>query len=314
METIIKKNRNMYIVYPNHVHHRIKAEYARETVDEKYILKYIDYDRDGASFVTELLYLDGEWSKCPFDINNDSEFEYKEFDQELSDSIIEQLPKYMYFRMLVNGKKKGDIFIPQKLEFDSDLQLMGTGAKIIQSNNNTYYMILYTNGGENIVSKKSSLGTYDLDFKFPTYSLKGVSSHRLREMRQEDDVNYNIDYKELEYFNDDLPDDVRKIVSGFLKNDTKDNFDVTKLPMINVVSQEGKEYNIWFVSCSDDVLFDQSYKADKIYVDYDMKISSFYDKDLERALHCEIPVTFVHSNGLLKTNGVSHSVNYRKVA
>ena len=267
--------RDLYIVYPDHVPHKITAQYVQVTNDDKYVLSYYEHGLEGeVPCFTELLFLNGEWSKSPFHKEYD-DYEFVPYDEKLSKSIIEQLPEYLYFKIIVDGETKGDKYvITKKVEDEEPLE--NTGATVIQSKNNTYYMVLLTNGGENIVSKYPSNAIYRIDFPFPAYSLKGVSSHRLREMSNDDDINYGIDFNELEYVHQGLPVNVRRVIADYLENETPDNFDVTKLPVLEVNSKDSENYRIHFISCPCVEMFNEMYKSDKVYVDYDMKVSSFF--------------------------------------
>ena len=304
-DKVYKGNKEISIVYPNHVPSRATPKFVDVTVDDKYILSYVEHTDDGDVVgFTELIFIDGEWSKCPFHKEKYEDYEYREFDKALSDSIIEQLPNFLYFRILVNGMK-GDIYTPRIKSVDNE-PLEDTGAVVVREKNNNYYMVLLANGGENIVSKYPGNDNYIIDFPFPVYSLKGVSSHRLRETTQEKDINYDDDFRELEYEHGELPSDVRKTIVDYLKNETAGSFDVTKLPILEINTPDEVKYTVCFVSCPSIDLFNDMYNADKVYVDYDMRVTSFYDNDLERALHSEIPATFVSEDGTVKTNDVVH--------
>ncbi len=304
-----RNEKEMYIVYPNHNPRLITPKFVDVTVDDKYVLSYVDnVGEDEVVTFTELLFLDGEWYKYPFHKENYENYEFKEFDKQLSDSIIEQLPKYLYFRMLIGDSKKGDIYVPKEGKEENEVNepLVDTGATIVREKNNNYCMVLLANGGENIVSKYPSNDTYIIDFPFPVYSLKSVSSHRFRENDQTIDPNYNVDFRELEYEHRELPKNVRNSIADYLKKETAGSFDVTKLPMLEINTPDEEKYLVNFISCPNVEFFNEMYNADKVYVDYDMKVTSFYTDDLERALHSEIPATFVHADGIVKTNDVVH--------
>lgn len=301
-------NRELKFVYPDHVAHSIIAQYVQVTNDDKYVLSYIENDDDVKEpCFTELLYYNGEWSKYPFH-KNYNEYVFKEFDQELSDSIIENLPEFMFFKMIVDGSSKGDIYVPKK----DDEQLEDTGAIVVKSKNNNYFMILLANQGDSIVNKNLESGEkYDFNFSYPLYSLKGVSSHRLRKLSNNVDVNYDLDYNELEYIHEGIPESVRKAISDYLEKDSALFFDIRTLPILEI-TKGNETFNVGFISCSNKDILDEVNKSEKIYVDYDMKILSLYDNNLERAIHGEVPMTCVHSDGTVKTNNVKH-VGSRKV-
>jgi hypothetical protein len=299
-EIDIKRARKLNIVYPNHKNHNIIAEYVQTTKDGKYVLSYLEYYRDELlENYTELNFIDGEWAKHPFRLEYD-EYEFEPFNKELSDSIIEQLPDRLFFRIRIKGDDKEIADLPEKV---AEEQMASTGAQVIKAHEEkNLYMVLPVNEGESVIDKSN----FNFDFPFPVFSLLGNTTHDVNLNNSRDDINYESKYEEEMYLRDEISVTTRKVVKEFLEKDTDDKFDVKELPILEVAGRN-EQKNICFISCPSIDLYNDLYKGDKLFVDIDMPVSYTYDNKFESSLHGEVPLAIVLLNGEIKNNGVKHS-------
>ena len=181
--------------------------------------------------------------------------------------------------------------------------MVSTGAQVISSHDEkNLYMVLPVNEGESVIDKSN----FNFDFPFPVFSLLGNTTHDINLNNSRDDINYEHKYEEEMYLRDELSVTARKVVSNFLEKDTETKFDVRELPILEVEGQSGQK-NICFISCPSIDLYNDIYKAEKLFVDIDMPVTYTYDNKFESALHREVPLEIVLLNGETKNNGVKHN-------
>lgn len=297
----LRRAKKLDIIYPDQKIHNIIVEYVEKTKNGKYILNYLEYSGEELTrCFTELNYIEGEWYKNPFHMDYE-EYDFEPFDKELSDSIIEQLPQKMNFRILISpdNKEKKDV-IENKPVIEEKVSL---GAPIVKSRKyKNLFMVLPTNDGATFIDKKN----FNFEFPFPVFSYLGETYHDININNSRDDINYDASYNEEMYLRDELSVSTRKVIAEYLKNDTSDVFDTKKLPILEI-EREDENINICFITCPSIDLYNSVYKADKLFVDLDVEKDNAYDSNLERALHQEIPLSIELLNGEIKNNGIKHN-------
>jgi hypothetical protein len=306
-EIDIKRARKLDIVYPDRKNHNIIAEYVQKTKDGKYVLSYLEfYKEELLESFTELNYIDGEWSKNPFHLDYD-EYEFEPFDKELSDSVIAQLPKRLFFKIQIKSDSKDKVEVPKEEVVEE--KVVSTGAQVIKSHDEkNLYMVLPVNEGESVIDKSN----FNFDFPFPVFSLLGNTTHDINYNNSRDDINYEHRYEEEMYLRDELSVTTRRVVKEYLENDTETKFDLRELPILEVDGNDGQK-NICFISCPNIDLYNDIYKADKLFVDSDMPTSYTYDSKIESSMHGEVPLAIVLINGDTKDNGVKHSTTIKEL-
>lgn len=296
----LRRAKKLDIIYPDQKVHNAIAEYVEKTKDGKYILNYLEYSGEELiKCFTELNYIEGEWYKSPFHLGYE-EYEFEPFDKELSDSIIKQLPQKMNFRILISPDNKEKNEIVEKPIVEEKVTL---GAPIVKSREDkNLFMILPTNTGASLIDKEG----FNFEFPFPVFSYLGETYHDENKNNSRDDINYDASYSEEMYLREELPVSTRKIIADYLKNDTSDVFDTKDLPILEVETSTGN-IDICFVTCPNIELYNNVYKADKLFVDMDVENDSVYDNKLESSLHQEIPLSIELLNGEIRNNGIRHN-------
>lgn len=306
------KGRKVGLVYPSRTVHPALALNVQTTKDGRYVLNYIDFYGDVVSkLYTELNFIDGEWANKPFHRNYD-DYEFNPFDQKLSDDILSQLPKQLFFRIKLDNDKKSYDIGYEKKEEEKVLEEKVTEEGLVNDNASNketlLYMVLIANDGESSINKNIDGGEYNFDMPFPVFSLPYEIEHNAHTTDPMGDVNSDLSFKQNEYLKAEIPMSVRRDVSDFLANDTEAKFDIKYLPIYEYIDQNNHKYVICFVSCNDIHTYSEIYKAESLCTDIDMYKSLVYDNDLESALHNEIPLSISLTNGDVKYNNVRHSI------
>lgn len=300
----INKSRKLNILYPDYKLHPIIAEYVQVTENEEYVFSYLEL-RNGklVPCFTELVFLDGEWYKNPFHKEYE-EYKFKSFDEELSNDIIVQMPQQLHFRISLGPSSKFYDLEPVESEsLTSKVDNIEESEKVP----NYLYMVLIANDGDSYIDKHLDGKEYNFDFTFPVFGLPINVKHEAYSTDSKSDINSDVEYQQNEYSKEELPISVRREVVDFLKRDTSEKFDIRDLPIFEYTTQNGEEYSICFVSCSNLDLFNEIYKSQNVLTDISAERSFLYDNDLESGLHYEIPLTITLSGNEIKTNGVRHN-------
>lgn len=309
------KLRRIDIIYPNHRAHHIIPQYVQTTKDGKYILNYLETFRGNVvPLFTELIFVEGEWAKNPYH-KEYVEYDFEPFNQELSDSILEQLPEQMYFKIIISADKKAyDLKEDKQTEerepvVEVNVVETHNNSESLDENENLYYMVLLANYEESKIKKDTNAGKYNFEIPFPVFLLPYVVTHEANSTNPSDDINSYLTFNQNEYTRGEIPVSVRRAISRYLSNKTPNEFDINGFPLFNFIAENGKKYTICFVSCSDIVTYDTIYKSESLCTDIDAERPLTYDNDLESALHGEIPLSITLKNGEIKYNNVPHSVN-----
>lgn len=295
----IMKCRNLSIVYPDQKIHNIIAEHVQETEDGRFVLTYLEFvGKMLTQKYTEIHFIDGEWSKKPFDLDY-SRYSFKPFDKTLSDAIINQLPEKLVFRIHIR---------PDQIAIKADagesvLEATNVGSKVVKAQEEkTVFMVLPALTGDSILDKKE----FDFDFAFPAFSYLGNTDHNADESMASYDINWDQNYEEQMFLREEIPMSVRRTVSSFLKEGDNSEIHIPSLPILEVQG-DNEVTNICFISCPQLVLFGTLYKADKIFVDNETPTSGTYDNKIESAFHGEIPMIIETHNGVKISNYASHT-------
>ena len=166
--------KNMNIMFPNGRVHPIKVQYVQVTTDGKYILNYLDFSCGNyvPSF-TEIIKVNDVWYKNPFHYDYD-DYKFVDFDNELSEKIISELPKNIKFKIKINDDRKNvdtPIVDTQGIEEVND-----SGAiEIVDKEKKDAYFVLFANGGDDVIDSKS----YPFDFPFPAFSIEGHDNNEI---------------------------------------------------------------------------------------------------------------------------------------
>lgn len=298
-EIDIMKCRNVQIIYPDRNIHNVIPLFVQETVDGRFVLNYLEFA--GKMLVrqyTEINYIEDEWSKKPISLDY-SKFVFKDFNREISDSIIKQLPEQMIFRIYI----RPDQIAIKKADGGSVVEATNVGAKVVKAQDEKdVFMVLPSNSGEDGIEKQS----FDFEFAFPAFGYLGNTDHDINENDSRFDINYDCKYSEQMFLREELPMSVRRTVASFLKEGDSDTISIKELPILSV-HEDDKLTNICFISCSDIPLYSDIYRADKVFIDNDMEPTGTYDNIFESALHGEIPMTIGLLNGGVLINGVRHN-------
>ena len=275
--------KSIYIMYPNGKAHPIKAQYVQVTTDGKYILNYLDFSCGNyvPSF-TEIIKINDVWYKSPFHYDYD-DYVFMDFDNELSEKIINELPENIKLRIKINDDRK--ITDTPILECQRIEEVNKSGAmEIVEKEKNDTYFVLFANAGNDMISSNS----YPFDFPFPVFTIEG---------HNKDD-----EHSELEFSRCGLSNITRKEVKDILSK----KVDVTISNIDPIEAETTKErYVIHFVSCSDIKMFNDIYKAKNINVDYELNDNITVEELLNKAFACEVPMTLESEYGTIKDNGVS---------
>lgn len=274
-----KEYKSINIMYPNGKAHPIKVQYVQVTNDGKYVLSYLDFSCGNyvPSF-TEIFKENDVWYKNPFHYNYD-DYTFEDFNSELSDKIIEELPNIIRLRVRINDdRKKVDIPV---VENQSIEEVNNFGAKeIVDKEKIEAYFVLFANGGNDTIDNKS----YPLDFPFPAFSIEGHNNN------------------EIELSRCGISNNARKEVCDNLSKNV--SITISSLDPQEIDTPQEK-YVIHFVSCPNFEIFNEIYKAKTLNVDYDLNGNLTVEELLNKALSCEIPMTYESEYGTVKDNGVS---------
>lgn len=287
-------NREIRIIYPGGLDHIIKAQYVQVTKDGRYVLNYLESRRGNyvPSF-TEIINIDGKWSKSPFHYKYE-EYDFLEYDRELSDKIISELPDKMKIRIKIADDRKDN-------KSFEDL-INNHGAKEITSNSkNDIYYILFPNKDDD----KIDLGSfYPFGLPFPTFAYIGKRNHS--DVMYNDDINSNLDYSEVQLSKYGLSLENRNKITEYLKS-LKDIISIKEIPPFEIKNEWTNENGkVHFVNCSNLDMFGTLYKTKNIFLDCEGQENSKIDELLSKAFDNEIPMFYEVENGLKKSNGVKH--------
>lgn len=304
-EINVEDQKQFNIVYPDRKVHPSIAMYVQETVDGKYILNYLELHKgQKVPSFTELLFVDGEWAKNPFHKDYEA-YTFKPFDEELSNSIVEQLPNYMYFKVQIKPDAKDESIVYDNKKEEILTPIKNNSLSNVKDSTNYLFMVLLANDGECRIDKLPNGGKYDFNFPFPVFSLPYPQKHEAYSTCATD-VNGELTFDEHEYPCEELPIDVRREVADYLQNHTDTHFDVRNLPVFCYNAKDGRKYEICFVSCSSLELFNEVYRAEYLDVDIQMELSNRFDNDLDSGLNHEVPLLVFGKNGSIYSNGVLH--------
>lgn len=283
-----QKLKNISLVYPDRTIHNVLSLYVLETTDGKYVFNYFDVT-DGGEFLpsyTELSFINGEWCKNPFQKKYE-EYDFKPFDEKLSNRIISELPTMMYSRIKISDdSKKEDV-----------------SQRSIKEHN--LYLVLLSNDGESTIRKHSQGDSYNFSFPFPAFvQLLGTSYHK--DIDVVDNVNKGISFEQIDYEKRVIPANVRSEIKSFLTDETDEVFDIRDLPIFEYNTNSGEKYSICFISCPSLDMFVDASDAESISVDKDMALPSKYDNYLERGLQGEVPTYLKIDDDYVVFNGVKH--------
>ena len=294
-------NREIRIIYPGGLNHIIKAQYVQVTKDGRYVLNYLESRRGNyvPSF-TEIINIDGKWSKSPFHYKYE-EYDFLEYDRELSDKIISELPDNMKIRIKIADDRK------ENKSFE-DL-INNHGAKEITSNSkNDIYYILFPNKDDD----KIDLGSfYPFGLPFPTFAYIGKKNHS--NVMYSDDLNGNLDYNEIQLSKYGLSLDNRTKITDYLKS-RNGIININELPTFEInnswTNDKGK---VHFVNCSNLDMFGALYKTKNIFVECDGFEDIKIEELLSKAFDNELAMFYETDNGIKKNNGVKHNRNVNKL-
>lgn len=282
-------NREIAIAYPNGVGHPIKAQYVQVTKNGKYVLNYLEKRRDNyvPSF-TEIFIVNGEWSKSPFHSNYD-EYEFLDYDKELSEKIINELPLTMKIRIKLADDRKEPVKVETK-----NIGINDHGAKeIINNSKNDIFYILFPNEGEDKIDLNSF---YPFGLPFPTFAYAGNDKHS--DALTDENIG-----KEVHFTKYGLSLDDRNKVTSFLKalNGTININDIPVLDVINNWTNEKEK--IHFVNCSDLDMFGELYKTKNLFIGYEGQENIKTEELLSKSFSNELPLFYETETGEKKNNG-----------
>ena len=299
------KNREINIIYPNGNSHHIITQYVQKTNDGKYVLNYLDLIRDDyiPSF-TEIIKIDGEWAKNPFH-DNYEEYDFEDFDNDLSKEIIKELPDNLKIRIRIMDDRKK---INEKtLTTNSKLDINVIGTKEITNKiTKEVHCVLVANDGNDKINKNYN---YLIDFPFPVFSLDGKIKHN--EYIIENDPNSGLEFEEFELSRIGLSNNIRKNITNLL-NKAGDIIDISYLPTLESYDDITKEkYIISFVPCPNYDIFSEIYKSKCVRIDSEMIDSNSIEELFKEALNNQIPYSYETNSGLIKNNGIKHNVKVK---
>lgn len=291
-----KNYKNMSIAFPDGSIHPIIAQYIQVTKNGKYILNYLErkYNMLVPSF-TEIIKVNNEWGKNPFHDDYD-EYEFEEFDSELSNQIMSELPNSMRFKIKINDDRK----VVTKIDNNTNnIEINSHGATEISDNiENNIYCILINNDG-NIV----------YDFPFPSFCIEGKNNHV--SVNYENDVNNGVEFNEIEFSRCGLSVSTRKKITEYLKKQLSFSkiLDIQTVDIKNDYIDEC--YRIHFVECPDLATLSTLYKAKQLNVDCDEQDNLRIEELLTKAFNNELPLYVETEFGSKINNGVKHQVKTR---
>lgn len=264
--------RDIFILFPDGKVRPIKAQYVQITKNGKYVLNYLEknYNNLIPSF-TEIIKVDNEWGKNPFH-DKYEEYEFLPFNRELSESIINELPNQLKFKIRINDDRK-DIDVSKKLDISS-------------IENNIYYVLTTED---------------NLDIPYPVFTISGKNKHS--SINYEDDVNKDADFNEIEFSRFGLSTSDRNKIKDYLNN--KSGY--INLSSIEIENDSTKEkYRVNFVLCPDIISLSNVYRAKSLYVDYENQEDLKIEELLMKAFNNEIPLYYESEKGTKWNNGIKH--------
>ena len=290
-------NRRINLMMPYGTSRTIEAQYVQLTKDGKYILNYLEKKgNDVTPNFTEIINVNGEWAKFPYHLAYD-EYEFEDFDSNLSERIINELPDNMRVKIIINDDKK----VVNNLEDNKNkVEISSIGTTEIASKvEQDLYCLLLPNSHNESISKNDY---YPYDFMFPIFSLEGKGNHL--DVDYEDDVNKGVEFSEIEFSRFGLSVDSRRNITNFLKSQN----DVVRIDDIPTLEFEDEEelLRIHFINCPELSIFNNMYKTKSIYIDCDsddITIKELFSK----AFNNEIPYFFETESGTKSNNGVKHN-------
>lgn len=294
-------DRDIKIDYPGGMTHNIKAQYVQITKDGRYLLNYLEL-RKGVyvpSF-TEIINIRGEWAKSPFHFKYE-EYDFEEYNRELSDKIISELPQNMKIRIKLDDDRKESRL--------SEVININHGAKeiVVNSKNDIYY-ILFPNYEDDKINLESF---YPFGLPFPAFTYIGKKNHN--DVSYNDDLNSNLDYEEIQLSKYGLSLENRNKITEYLRNQNG-IINIKELPSFEInntwTNEKGR---VHFVNCSNLDMFGALYKTRNIYVDCDGNEQQKTEELLSKAFDNEVAMFYETENGLKKNNGVRHNKNVNKL-
>lgn len=290
-------NKSMNIIYPDGKH-AIKAQYVQLTKDGKYILNYLESKRgiEEPSF-TEIDKIGDEWVKNPFHSNYE-EYEFEDFDAELSSRIVQELPENLKIRIRINDDRK-DL---THLKENSNIEVSTNGAKeIVDKSVKDIYLIVMANEGDDSINPENG---FIYDFPFPSFEIEGKAKHN--DESYSDDVNEGLSFEELVFSRCGLAFDSRNKINNCLSSFSG----ITKIadiPNLDVNGELANEtYRVHFIQCPDINVFNEIYKAGSINIDCEMNGDLTINQLITKALRNEIPMYYETEMGSKYNNRVKH--------
>ena len=299
----VAKLKKIDFVYPGIIRRPVIVQDVLLTKDGRYVLEYLE-TKNGrlVSDYTEIIENDNIWWRYPFK-KSLNDYDFVDFERDFSSDLIDKLPSEIRFKVFVkNETKTGKVNYVQN-EFANDTILDLTGSKVSEHDNKYVFMVLLANDNNRSILKDSG---YNFDFPFPAFSVPYEVVHEAFKNSSKEDENFHLTYKQDEYSREDLPMSVRRTVEDYLRKQEGNVIDVSSLPVLDVLSEDGNKIQICFVSCPDINLFSNVFKADSLQVDKESFCESSYENQLDSALHYEKPLIISHRDMSLSTNGVKH--------
>jgi hypothetical protein len=267
------------IVFPDRKIHEIVPEYVQRTLDDKYVLCYLEKRRTAlVPDYREIHFINYEWSVNPFRSDYDS-YKFLSFDKMLSDDIIDSFPENMYFKIIFNTKKGvTSALVPTEEKKETEeikeevVDLSATGAEVVNSTVKEEVFVVLPS-----VEDKVDKNKLDYDMDFPTFKFGGEQN------------------KTSEYKKTLLDEDVMNTLKEYIKEYQSNVIEIPTLPILELEDPDNGEITkICIVSCPDKELFYDLMSSEYVMVDTTNYEDKNYDNNLESSLHGEIPITVEH--------------------
>lgn len=273
------------------------VQYVQTTKDGKYILNYLEKKNGNYTpNFTEIMNVDGKWYKKPFHLDYE-EYDFEDFNKEISNRIIEELPENMKIKIIINDDRKK---ISTVEESNNKIEINSLGAtEIVDKIDQDLYYVLIPNTSGDIIDNKDY---YPFDFPFPAFSIDGKTSHSYA--FYSNNTNKDLDYNELEFSRYGISINVRKKINEYIQNLSSPT-PINDLPVLEF-EEDNARLKIHFVNCSEIIALTNTYKAKSIYIDCDIEGDISVTELFKRALSDEIPYYYESEMGTKKDNGVRH--------
>ena len=290
-------NRRINIIMPYSDPIIAYVQYVQTTKDGKYVLSYLEQRRGNITpNFTEITNINGQWYKNPFHLDYEN-YEFEDFNDELSKKIINELPENMKIRIVINDDRK-KINSEENNNNTIELNSLGT-IEITDKVDQDLYYVLISNSSEDIINNNDF---YPYDIPFPSFAIEGKENHLNADY--EDDSNKGIDFNELEFSRYGLSVKFRKEITEFIKNQNS-IVRINDLPVLEL-EDDDERLRVHFINCPEIITFNNLYKAKSLFIDCDEEDDISITELFKKALNDQVPYYFESEIGTKKDNEVKH--------